>query len=837
MKFFKIFIPIFLLSKLCDAQQMISARPFTKAQKVATQMKIDGKLDEAAWKSASAINNLIEFRPTPFNAENKNNRSEFLIMYNNDGIYFGGKCYEKSVDSIAKELIGRDGFGNNDFVGVSFDTYNDKQNGFEYFLTPLSEQMDAKISVNNNGNGGEDFSWDAVWEGKCIIEKDGWSFEMFIPFSAIRFGKGKEQNWGINFFRRRKLSGQQYSWASINPQINGALTQEGFWNGVTDIKPPIRLQFSPYLSYNTTIFSKANEGEKKVVQQVNGGLDIKYGINQAFTLDMSLVPDFGQVQTDNRVLNLSPFRQQFNEQRPFFTEGTELFSKGDLFYSRRIGKEPTQAYGVYDEVTNDETITKDPQETKIVNATKVSGRMQNGLAIGVLNAVTISQEATLKNDITNAERKIETYPLTNYNVLVLDKTMKHNSSVSFINTNVLRNGDSYDANVSMALIDLNDKTNTWNVGAKAGISYLKGNGIVFNDATLKQEKTGYTQSIYFGKTSGKLTFNIYWDYVNSKFDKNDFGYQQNNNYTENGFYIGYNINKPKAWYNRIGGNINGFINHLTTPIDQLKQAGHMYQEAFVAFNLFGQTKRLWQFYSNTNYRPEANDYYEPRNYGRVFKRAARVNIYMNVNSNDAKKYSFSPELGIGFSAQFKNSNRINIGLFQKIRLNQKFSVEHYIGYEYNNNQAGYADDTISNIYFTRRNVSAIQNKITAKYNFTNKMGITINVRHYWSGVDAKEVLLLNKDGNLGNNFIVPRDANQFSRNYNQFALNMVYTWQIANGSFLYIVWKDDATESANKNYEGSYFKNIDRTFSVNNATTFSVKLIYFLDYLHLKKKS
>ncbi len=835
MKFLKIFIPLFLVTTFCNAQQTMTLRPLIKAQKVATNIKIDGKLDEAAWKNASLINNLIEFQPTPFKEENKSNRSEFLIMYNNDGIYFGGKCYEKSVDSIAKELIGRDGFGNNDFVGLSFDTYNDKQNGFEYFLTPLSEQMDAKISVGNNG--GEDFGWNAVWEGKCIIENDGWSFEMFIPFSAIRFGKGKEQNWGINFFRRRKFTGQQYAWASINPQINGALTQEGFWNGITDIKPPIRLQFSPYLSYNTTIFSKAEVGEKKVVQQVNGGMDVKYGINQAFTLDMSLVPDFGQVQTDNRVLNLSPFRQQFNEQRAFFTEGTELFSKGDLFYSRRIGKEPTQTYGVYDDVTNDETITKDPIETKIVNATKVSGRMQNGLAIGVLNAVTVSQDATIKNNITNAERKIETYPLTNYNVLVFDKTMKHNSSVSFVNTNVLRNGNSYDANVSMALIDVNDKTNTWNVGARAGISYLNGNGIIFNDGTFTKEKTGYTQSIYFGKTSGKLTFNMYWDYVNSKFDKNDFGYQPNNNYTENGFYVGYNINKPKAWYNRIGGNINGFINHLTTPIDQLKQAGHMYQEAFTAINFFGQTKRLWDFYANVNYRPQVNDYYEPRKYGRVFKRAPRLNLYMNINSNSAKKYSFGPEIGFNTSSQFQQSYRLSGGMFQKIRLNQKFSIEHFIGYEHNNNQAGYADVDSNDIYFTRRDVDVLQNRITAKYNFTNKMGITLNIRHYWSGVNARKLLLLNAKGYLEDFNMIAIPPTDYSRNFNQFALNMVYTWQIANGSFLYIVWKDDASEYKSANYESSYFKNIDRTFSENNATTFSVKLIYFLDYLHFKKKS
>jgi Domain of unknown function (DUF5916) len=816
---------------MCAHAQQMTARPSVEAKKVAKGIKIDGKLEEAAWKEASPIKNLIEFRPTPFKPEANANRTEIFIMYNNDGIYVGGKCYEQSMDSISRELVGRDGFGNNDWIGVSFDTYNDKQNGFEYFLTPLGEQFDAKISTGNNN--GEDFSWNAVWEGKSIIEKDGWNFEVFIPFSAIRFGKGKEQNWGLNFIRNRVKSGQKYSWASLSPQINGYLTQEGFWNGLADIKPPLRLQFSPYVSHNVTIFSKTAPGEKQVVQQFNGGMDVKYGINQAFTLDMALVPDFGQVQTDPRVLNLGPFQQQFSEQRPFFTEGTELFSKGDLFYSRKIGKEPVFVNN-NDINRREEDIVKNPKETKIINATKISGRMQNGLAIGFLNAITAPQKATVKNKITGDERKAETFPLTNYNVLVLDKTLKNNSSISFVNTSVLRGGDTYDANVSMGLFNINDKTNTWNFGGKAGISHQVGNGLYLDDVVVK-EKTGYTQSIYFGKTSGRFNFQISSDLTNAKFDKNDIGFQNNNNFFDNSFYASYNWNKPKGWYNNLGGNINGYVSRLLTPIDPLKQKGHMFQEQFAALNFYGQTKKLWQFYTNINNRIEGNDYYEPREMGRVFKRAGRTSWYMNVNSNDAKKYSFGPELGLRWGKQFAGTFGYNIGLYQKVRFNQKFSVEHSINFEKNKNQGGFTTFDANNILFARRDATTIQNNLNVKYNFTNTMGISLTIRHYWSGVDPKELLLLNTKGDLviSNTTKKPEDYRQ---NFNQFALNMVYTWQFRNGSFLYIVWKDEADEFKRADYEKNYFKNINRTFSINNATTLSVKLIYFIDYLNLKKR-
>jgi Domain of unknown function (DUF5916) len=819
-----------LLLTLCicvavQAQQM-TARPSIEAKKVAKAIKIDGKLDEVAWKDAAFVNNFIEFRPTAFKPENSGNKTEIFLMYNNDGIYVGGKCFEQNADSIAKELIGRDGFNsNNDFIGITLDTYNDKINGFEYFITPLSEQMDAKISAGN-----EDGDWNAVWEGKSIVEKDGWSFEIFIPFSAIRFGKGKVQNWGLNFIRKRIKSGQLFSWASVNPQINGFLPQEGFWNGVTDVKPPLRLQFSPYVSYYATSFSKTAPGEKKVVNQFNGGMDVKYGINQAFTLDMALIPDFGQVQTDYRVLNITPFEQQFSERRPFFTEGTELFSKGGLLYTRRIGKNPNQVNYAYDNSTTDEAIIKDPQETKIANATKISGRMQNGLAIGVLNAITSKQNATIQNTVTKDERKVQSFPLTNYNMIVIDKTLKHNSSVSFANTNVMRSGRDYDANVSMVLANFNDKTNTWNIGGQAGVSNLI--GAAPNAKTI----SGYTQSIYFGKTSGKLNFNISSDYTDKKFDKNDMGYQSNNNTFDNGFYVGYNINKPKGWYNRIGGNLNGYLSSLASPLDPLKQKGHMFQEYFMAANFFGQTKKLWFFYANINNRIQGNDYYEARQEGRVFKRGGRTGLYMNVTSNEAKKYSFSPEIGLRWGRQFKGTSGYTIGFFHKLRLNQKLSINHGASYENNKNQAGFADFRGSNILFAKRDTRTIQNTINVKYSFTNKMGLTLNVRHYWSGVDPTEILLLNTQGKLEKPSFTTNVPSFYARNFNSFALNMIYTWQVANGSFLNIAWQDEANEFVAKDYEQNYFTNIKRTFNVNNANTISVKLVYFIDYLNLKKR-
>ena len=192
-----------LVSIYSRAQTNAAVHKKLEAKRATTPIVIDGIANEAAWKDAPAALGYTEFRPTPFKTESQDTRTEVYMLYNDEGIYLGGYCHEKSKDSISTELGGRDGFGNNDFLGVIFDTYNDKINGFEYFVTPLGEQMDAKISPNQNGNS-EDFSWNAVWKSAAQIHSDGWSFEMFIPFSAIRFSRKNLQVWGLNITRRRQ---------------------------------------------------------------------------------------------------------------------------------------------------------------------------------------------------------------------------------------------------------------------------------------------------------------------------------------------------------------------------------------------------------------------------------------------------------------------------------------------------------------------------------------------------------------------------------------------------------------------------------------------------------
>jgi hypothetical protein len=646
---------------------------------------------------------------------------------------------------------------------------------------------------------------------------------MFIPFSAIRFGKKEVQDWGLNITRRRRKTEQQNTWNPIDPNVNGFLTQEGIWKNISNIKPPLRLQFSPYFSVYANHFPQNKPGQKNWTSQVNGGLDVKYGINQAITLDATLIPDFGQVQSDNQVLNLTPFEVKFNDYRNFFTEGTELFSKGNLFYSRRIGGSPIHLYDVYSKTDSNETVVKNPTESKLINATKISGRMQNGLGIGILNAVTKEQYATIENTNTKEKRKILTDPLTNYNVLVLDKTLKNNSSVSMINTNVWRSGPDYDANVTAGLFELNNKKNNWNLGGKLAMSnrfgYLPGDNT----------QTGFSHELHIAKTSGRFNFNLSQERTDTKYNSDDMGYFTNNNFLNHYLYMGYKWTEPKSWYNRIFLNFNSNFSVLSKKIAPIDKT---YQSARINVNSNVQSKKLWWIGSHVDYSFEQQDFYEPRAEGWYFKRGASIGLGSWFESNASKKYSWSAETFVRSYINFYNSFAADISIRQNMRFNNKFSLTHRISFEPRFNNIGYTYVSgSSDINFAKRKVNTIEHILSAKYSFTNKMGITFRARHYLSTVDNKEFYILQRDGNLLLHQGFQPDANQ---NVNFFNIDMVYTLQFAPGSFLNIVWKN-ATQQFNNDVESGYFKNFHNTISEDNNNNLSLKVIYFFDYLSLKK--
>jgi len=403
-------------------QQLDLTKKQLKASRTNTSFKIDGELSEMDWQGAAIATDLIVNEPNL--GEKPSQRSEIKIVYDDAALYIGAVLYDTSPDSILREITQRDDIGNSDWFGIFLSPYEDGINGEGFIVSAAGGQFDAKYSAF-----GEDNNWDAVWHSAVQHTSEGWVVEMKIPYSAIRFPNVAEHTWGINFGRSIRRIQEKSFWSKIDPNVNGFLNQFGQLSGIQNIKSPVRLSATPFVAvYGEKYKDNAADPSTSWGRSFNAGMDVKYGINDAFTLDMTLIPDFGQARSDNQVLNLSPFEVRFDENRQFFTEGLELFNKGNLFYSRRVGGTPINFYNVEDQLTSTEEIVNNPQQTQLINAAKVSGRTQKGLGIGIFNAVSAKEYASVEDTETGAKRNIQTSPITNYNVSVFDQKVLYRSN-------------------------------------------------------------------------------------------------------------------------------------------------------------------------------------------------------------------------------------------------------------------------------------------------------------------------------------------------------------------------------------------------------------------------
>jgi hypothetical protein len=515
------------------------------------------------------------------------------------------------------------------------------------------------------------------------------------------------------------------------------------------------------------------------------------------------------------VLNLSPFEVKFNENRSFFTEGTELFNKGNLFYSRRIGGTPIYISKPYNATDSTETILNNPSETKLVNATKLSGRTAKGLGIGIFNAITKPQFANIRKNATGEEYHIETSPWTNYNIVVLDQTMKNNSSITFINTNVLRSGSTYDANVSAVNFDLYDKKVNWNVWGKMANSNIVG----YDQG---KNLSGLLYEMNIGKFRGPLNFEFHHTAADKNYQQNDMGYFTNNNYSDYGGNAWYKITKPRYFYNNINMSIGGTYSQSFSP--------RRYQYLDMHLRVNSQLKNLWNMGFRAGHTARSQDFYEPRISGKMFRRPANARGGFYINSNPAKKYSGMIDFSHIITDQFKG-NSTDLLLSNQYRFNDKLTVSLSSFNSNAINDVGFAFIENDSIYFGLRKRTTVENIAGLKYNFNIKMGITVRVRHYWSKVDYDRYFSLKEDGLLTP---VGMQTNKPENNANFFNVDLVYTWQFALGSFINIGWKD-AGSMFNQQVGDRYYKNLGYTLKNPQANNFSLKVIYFLDYLSLKK--
>lgn len=787
------------------------------SQKKALQTKvtsesltIDGKFDEPVWQSAPVATDFVMFRPDNGKAIPENKRTEVKIVYDNDAIYVAALLYDDQPDKILKEITKRDVFGASDLFGIFINGYNDGQQNFQFIVSASDGQADS-VTTDTTG---DDYSWDAIWKSKAIITEFGWAVEMRIPYAALRFSGESKQTWGLNFWREIQRDRQQYSWNFIDSKIGTFTQQNGTLEGIENIKTPTRLFLLPYSSF----YAHASKGQK-TYGTLKGGLDLKYGINDAFTLDMILIPDFGQTKYDDQILNLGPFEQQFNENRPFFTEGTDLFSKGNLVYSRRIGGSPS----IYPTKATNEEIIDNPSSVNLINALKVSGRTKDGLGIGILNAVTERTFATIKDTVTQATRREEVEPLSNYNVMVLDQRFRKNSSVSFVNTNVTRNGSFRDGNVSALVWDLNTKKNTYNLSGNFKYSYI-------NDA---EDKKGTATSLNLRETSGKYRYSLGTEIVSKNFDNNDLGINFETNYYAIYGNASYRILNPTKYFNSFNSNINMYTQFQ-------KETGKI-QGNNINLNINSNNKQNHYFGFGLNASPlESYDYYEPRTENRFLISPKRYGAWFYFSSNYANKFALDINPTIAVLSE-PGRNSLGFDLSPRYRFNDKFSLVYNFNFFRQNNNKGYVDSidddlnpsTANTIVFANRNVITYSNSLTGKYSINSKMTFNLALRHYWSYAENENFLSLEQNGRLMDYTSYTENKNS---NFSSWNADLSYSWWFAPGSEISILYRNNAA---------NFQREIDKDFGrkVTNLLTndelkhvFSISVRYFIDYNQVKNK-
>src|SRR5258706_7258937 len=784
------------------------------AVRISQPPKIDGVLDDAAWRNAEPIIDFVMNRPDEGGKPTQ--RIEVKIAYDTRAVYISAMLYDTHPDSILHELGNRDdGDLNADVFRFVVDPYNLRQDAFDFGVNAGGVQADSKFS---------DGTFNAVWASAVKINDKGWCVEMEIPLSAIRFPKKPVQEWAVQFTRYIRRTREFEQWALTPSTAANALVYWGTLKGIENIQSPVRLSLTPYVS---GYFERApdyladNTYHYSNSLSYNAGADLKYGIDDRFTLDMTLLPDFGQVQSDNKVKNLSYQEVTYNEYRTFFKEATDIFSKNGLFYTRRIGRTPGGFYSGSDSLQQGEELEENPSQVKLLNAFKVSGRNNKGLGLGLFNAVTENTYAVIKQ-ADGGRRQILTEPLTNYNVMVFDQQFNNFSNVFFINTNVMRNGSFDDAKVSGTGFTLSDKKNKF--ATDGAFSYSQD---FTRDSSVQARETitGYKYFIGARKISGTLLYGISHSKTSDTYNQLDLGYYTVPNFENTRVYTTLSWYKP--WHGLREGNIGLSSDYTVNPITGERT---FFQ---VSLNAFSFLMDYNAFFFGGGVNPiSSRDYNEPRVEGRFHKTIPYWYSWAGISSD------YRHAVAIDFTFNLSNfiekyiSEGYSTSCTLRYRFSDKFTLRYINNYNYDPYNFGFCDFIDPNVIYGLRILNTYENVVSGKYIFKNDMALTLNARHYWSTGAYREYFTLLNDGNVADN---PGYSGNNNFNYNVFNIDLVYSWQFAPGSNLSFAYKNAIETSADK-IRLNLANDFKTTLEAPQLNSVSLKVIYYLDYLYLKKR-
>ncbi|MCG8374495.1 MAG: carbohydrate binding family 9 domain-containing protein [Balneolales bacterium] len=761
-------------------------------------IKLDGRLDESIWYNAPMATGFTQRFPEDGGTPSQ--RTEARILYTDSYIYVGFMAYESNPDSVNNPLFRRDGSETSDWVYVSFDSYNDKRTAFTFAVNPKGVQKDILYFDDVN----EDVLWDAVWEAEAKMGAEGWSVEMKIPLSQLRFSsKDEVQTWGVNFQRRIARNNEFNYWSPTPQTESGMVSQFGRLNGISNLSEPRRLEITPYISSNVNRFTEGDADNPYYNVNdfsANIGGDIKYGLTSDLTLTATINPDFGQVEADPSTINLSQFEIFFPERRPFFLEGNDIFRFGrtrsyntvgnpNTFYSRRIGRTPQgnlnryndfRGNAVFDSDSDFTSYTDVPDQTNIAAAAKISGKTQSGWSIGVLNATTLQEdgEYTIQQGGQEISGDYAVEPTTNYFISRIKKDIDEGNSVlggylAAVNRNI---DDTYfetyirnSAYIAGLDFEHNWKDREYVVSGTFSATQINGTREVIEAAQnapqrymqrvdsdelsvdpTKTSLEGFATEFSLRKSGGEhFTGSVTYSEVSPGYETNDIGFMNRADYRAIAFAFQWQETEPKNL---------------------------LYYE-FWSYHLHGWNydgDRLWQNYNIGGFARFQNQWYINANintsFGRVSDRLTRggpvmkfnddLNFNFNMGTNRAKRLFF-------YTGQFHRRDIENeyddyywMGVTYQPTTFLQISVEPELGFELDEDQYVTtiarnptdpdATQTFGNRYiFADSRNSNLSTEIRLNWTFNPRMSLQTFVRPFITSYRFSNFGEFNNPGGFG----------------------------------------------------------------------------------------
>lgn len=565
---------IIMISRLPLFPADRSERREVRAVRAVEPISLDGLLNEKAWQG-EGTGSFIQSEPD--DGAPATEKTTVWVAYDNKAVYIGARMFDSEPSKIISLLGRRDNFVDSDWFVFSVDPYYDRVSGYQFAVNPAGCMVDWTLYNDEES----DDSWDSVWDCRTNIDDKGWTVEIKIPFGQLRFKKKEHIVWGVNFRRQIKRKNEMSGLVWIPKGESGFVSHFAKLTGLTGVHPKRLLEVVPYTVAKAE-FSTEEEGnpfETGKDYTANGGVDVKVGLKSNLTLDLTVNPDFGQVEVDPAVINLSAAENYYGEKRPFFLEGANIFRFGKggvrtniganwgdprFFYSRRIGRPPQGS-------ANTGGYARYPEWTTILSAAKVTGKIGKGWNIGVLSAVTEREYADIDENGERSKQEVE--PFTYYGVVRAQKEFnKGRQGLGFIATSVLRNLRTDDLKdylpdsaLSFALDGWTtlDKNRTWVISGYWGTTRISGSKTAIAgrqtsypqyfqrpDATHVEfdenatSMTGWTGRLTLNKQRGNFVFNVALGAISPGFDSTDMGFLWGSDIINGHIMIGYRWYKP-----------------------------------------------------------------------------------------------------------------------------------------------------------------------------------------------------------------------------------------------------------------------------------------------------